>query len=290
MQLIKYRWSAVSGSGVQPFFVTATGDSIRLLGQEIGFRVGEKYCTGYFSKGEHHQCPTGAAVASGTNCHACRLNDDFFMCVKCTGDECINRKQRPSCEESLYFVYLAAFGKLIKVGISHERRLIERLIEQGADFGAKVARVKDGFEVRRVEQNIRRHLGIVDFVRGEVKQKMLLTNPNDCVTSIFSAIAEMRTNGFAEHMVPPEVYDLRDYYHLNKISYNPEPVAIKTGIGISGTVVAAKGPVLVINSSRHLYSINSHDMIGRDVTSAVEGVATQEEATKLPPVKAGGIK
>lgn len=264
MRIIKYRW-LMHEKRMQPFFVNSRQEKIKLLDEQMSFAVGEKHCTGYFSGGSYFPCPSDRAIESGWNCNECRLMDDFFMCIKCTGEECINRRQRASCEESMYYVYLAAFGSLIKVGISHERRLLERLIEQGADFGAKVACVKDGKDVRSMEQEIMKHLNIVDFVRGNMKQQRIFTDPNACVASIFSSIRALRTNGFSQHLVPPEIYDLRDYYNLSKISYNPEPVCVEKGLELSGTVVAAKGNVLVVRSGQRLYSINAHDMLGRDV-------------------------
>jgi hypothetical protein len=270
MRIIKYKW-LVHEKQLQPFFITDDQKKIKLLGEKIDFAIGEKHCIGYFSGGRYAPCPADRLVESGWNCNACRLNDDFFMCIKCTGEECANKRQRASCEDSIYFVYLAAFGDLIKVGISHERRLLERLVEQGADFGAKVACVKDGKAVRGIEQSIQKQLGIVDFVRGESKQNMIFSRPNISIPRLFSAISALRTNGFAPHMVPPEIYDLRDYYNLKSVEYNPEPLKIGKDTKLSGDVVTAKGNVLIIKDHHRLYSINAHDMIGRDIQKITNG-------------------
>lgn len=263
MHIIKYRWLA-EGS-LQPFLISAGQEKIRLVGEAINFSVGEKHCIGYFAGGKYSPCPSRALIDSGWNCSACRISDDFFMCMRCDGSECINKKQRLGCEQDVYYIYLAAFDSIIKVGISREQRLVERLVEQGADFGAKVARVKDGKDVRSIEQKIKRELGIVDLVRGELKQRMIFCDPNRCISKLFHAMSALRANGFAQYLVPAEIYDLRSYYGLQNVYYNPQPVKVQAGMQLSGDVAAVKGPIIVLKEGSRLYSVNAHDLIGSDV-------------------------
>ena len=175
MQIIKYSWKHDSG-GFEPSFLMSNGTRMRLFDNRIMMEIGEKSCTGYTEGGKRHECPNSARIDYGYMCNECRMNDDFFNCIQCTGAECINARQRDSCMENNYFIYLASFDNILKVGISFERRILERLIEQGADFGAKIARVKDGKEVRCIEQDIRRHLGITDRVVSKDKHKRLFWN------------------------------------------------------------------------------------------------------------------
>src|SRR3989338_4276885 len=128
MKIIKYKWHRM-----EPVFYVK-GDNIRrvkAIGAEISADFNTKKCTGFFRKGKHHDCSNPAV--EDRQCKSCQMSDDFFMCVKCTGKECINEKARSGCENNIYSIYLAAFGPVIKVGISHEFRLMERLVEQGAD-------------------------------------------------------------------------------------------------------------------------------------------------------------
>ena len=252
---------------MEPFLFAKDENEIKripLLSNTFSLSVGRRTCIGHFHDGRHVSCPNRREIGGEWHCNECKLNDDFFLCMKCTGEECINDKQRSSCEVNMYFVYLAAFNSLLKVGISYHFRLLERLIEQGADFAAKIAAVKDGKEVRRVEQEIKNYLNIQDKVAGDEKYRMLFGNPNLAVANIVQAISNLRNNGVSKYMVPPEVYDLRSYYRLNNVPYMPGKLHIKDNMNLSGQCVAAKGNILVFKDS-NFFSVNAHDLIGREI-------------------------
>jgi len=270
MQAIKYKW-LTNDKNFEPFIFVKNGgniERIRLMNENISISVGKKHCIGYIRNGRHLDCPHNMLVESGWHCNECRINDDFFLCVKCTGEQCINEKQRPACKESVYFMYLAAFDSMLKVGISYGQRLIERLVEQGADFGAKVAVIKDGMDVRKFEQDVKSYLKIVDRVTGDQKQSMIFGNPNLSIPRIFNAISLLRNNGISQYMVPPEVYDLRDYYKLEQVPYLPSKIKIDERAKVEGAVVAAKGNIVILRNDRGFFSFNSHDLIGRDIAAA----------------------
>src|SRR3989338_6224245 len=167
MKIIKYKWKHM-----EPVFLTRGREisESRAMGSEIRVDFGTKKCTGFFSRGKHRDC--GAHAGDERQCAECQARDDFFMCVKCTGSECINQKARAGCEKGTYSLYLAAFGPVVKVGISREFRLLERLVEQGADFGTRIASVRDGKEVRLVESAIK-DAGIRDRMTGQGKSSLL---------------------------------------------------------------------------------------------------------------------
>jgi len=260
---------------MEPFLFAHDGKEIKridLFSNTFSLSIGRKTCIGYFHEGKHVSCPNRREISGEWHCNECKLNDDFFLCMKCTGEECINDKQRSSCEANMYFVYLAAFNSLLKVGISYHFRLLERLIEQGADFAAKIACVKDGKEVRLVEQEIKNYLNIQDKVAGDEKYRMLFGNPNLAVANIVQALSNLRNNGVSKYMVPTEVYDLRSYYHLNNVPYMPEKLHIKDNTRLSGTCVAAKGNILVFRNENRFFSVNAHEMIGRELLFATKSI------------------
>lgn len=271
MQAIKYKWSL--NGDAQPSLFAKDSDVIKriaLLGEHVSFTLGAKRCIGFFRNGRHLDCPEARIIEHGWNCNQCRFEDDFFLCMKCTGAECINEKQRPACIENMYYIYLAAFDSILKVGISHERRLMERLVEQGADFGAKIACVKDGKDVRLIEQEISRYLNIADKVTGATKQSKIFGNPNIAVTNISRAISRLQSNGVSKYLIPPEIYDLRSYYKLDAVGHDPLKVFVKEGSRIEGEVVAAKGNIIVMSSdsggsNNAFFSINAHELIGREM-------------------------
>jgi hypothetical protein len=265
MQAIKYKWMANNGN-LEPFLFTHESNKIErtsLLNTDISLSIGEKHCIGYIAKGKHIECPENRIMKGDWNCNECKLRDDFFMCIKCDGSECINAKQRGGCMENLYFVYLAAFHDILKVGISYQFRLLERLIEQGADFGAKIASIKDGKDVRVIEQKIMSDLNIVDRLRGEQKQKLLFGNPNKCIENITSSVKTLKNNSVGKHMIPIEIYDLRNYYRLENVLCEPKKINIENNTKLGGKIVAAKGNILVGKNNEGFFSFNAHELIGR---------------------------
>ncbi len=262
MQIIKYRWE-----NFQPMLIVNNGSigKMRLFDTDINFSVGKKRCIGSYVKGVYQPCPKGAEINYGYYCNECRLNDDFFLCVQCDGSECINNKRRSDCEEEQYFIYLAAFDSLLKVGISLDHRIMERLIEQGADFGAKVAVVKDGKMVRIIEQQIKKDLGIADRILGEEKYHRLFCDPNKAAASLYKAIVRLRSNGLSEYLIYPEIFDMRKYYKLQNVAIKPRHTEIQETVKLSGKVVAAKGNILVLQNDSEFFAVNAHRLIGREI-------------------------
>ncbi|MBI5061824.1 MAG: DUF2797 domain-containing protein, partial [Candidatus Aenigmarchaeota archaeon] len=221
---------------------------------------GEKFCTGYTSNGRYAGCPHKAKITSGWRCEQCKREDDYSYCIQCSGS-CINSKMRDTCKESAYYVYLATFDSTVKVGISHERRFFERLIEQGADLAAKVAFMKDGMIVRKAEQDVKRMLNCTDRMRGSEKNDRLFGNPNASVLQISKSLAILKDNFDISVF---EVYDLRKFYRLENVKKKPRLIKVRDGMNISGEVVAAKGNIIVIKNG-YYYSLNAHDIIEREV-------------------------
>ncbi|MBI4896595.1 MAG: DUF2797 domain-containing protein [Candidatus Aenigmarchaeota archaeon] len=264
MQIMKYSWI-----NWEPFLIVddhGMRGMMKLFDSQLDINVGKKYCIGYRKKGKWNPCRTAAEIASGYYCNECKLEDEFFMCVTCDGSACVNTLQREGCEKNAFYIYLAAFDNLLKVGISYEHRLLERLVEQGADFAAKIGKVQDGKRVRQVEQDIKNHLGIVDRVFGNVKQELIFGNPNASLRNIRNAVTSLQTNGFGKHLVTPEIYDLRRYYRLEQLSSHPHSLKLKDGMLLRGKALAAKGNIIMVQDGNQLYSVNSHDLIGREIT------------------------
>lgn len=267
MQLVKYKWDTNRISG-EPFLFAREGDTllrIRLFDEKINMLVGKKRCTGYTKGGKHFECKNKRLVDREKMCRECAIDDDYFLCMKCTGEECINEPQRPACSANKYYIYLAAFSTMLKVGISYEARLLERLIEQGADMGAKIGVVQDGKLARLVEQQIGKELDICDRVSGAEKQKMLFGNPNVAAVNILDAFNKLKTNGVSQYLIPPEIYNLQGIYRLSSVMLMPQAFFIKEGSLLEGDIIAAKGNILVLKNQSGLFSVNAHSLIGCDV-------------------------
>ncbi|MBI5061147.1 MAG: DUF2797 domain-containing protein [Candidatus Aenigmarchaeota archaeon] len=262
MQIIGFKWKGNGMHSWTPHLVMdSNGEVERLpISDKIDIKLGERFCTGYTINGRYSRCPNHAKISSGWRCEQCKKTDDFSFCIQCSGD-CLNERQRELCKSSSYYIYLAAFDSTVKVGISHERRFFERLIEQGADFAARIAFMQDGMVVRKAEQTIKRTLNCTDRMRGHEKNERLLGDPNASVLQISKALAVLKDK-FDINML--EVYDLRKFYGLEHVKKKPRMIRVRDGLRIAGDVVAAKGNIIVIKNG-YFYSLNMHDIIGREV-------------------------
>jgi hypothetical protein len=234
-----------------------------LWGSSISAEIGRRLCTGFWGEEGWRACPSSAEV-SGFVCDGCKSSDRFLLCRECVGASCINEKARPGCESGEYVIYLASFGSLLKVGISRSRRFYERLIEQGADFGTKIADVTDGLRVRAYERMLSEWLGITDFVSGDKKATALFEDPNLATTSLMAALTRLQNSGF-EFLTSPEIYDLRSLYKLDSVQKQPELLELSRGGALKGEVVAAKGPVIVLKDRYRYHAINVHRLLGREL-------------------------
>ncbi len=262
MQIIKYKWENWS-----PHLVLkgeGQTEKMAIMGNDMDFTLGKRLCAGFHKEGKHFPCRNRRETEDKI-CNECKLEDDYFFCIRCDGSQCINPRKREECEENFYYLYLAAFDSLLKVGISYERRIMERLVEQGADFGAKIARVKDGKLVRAMEQQIRKEINITDRITGRQKHGALFCNPNTAIGNIVKAVTALKSNGFAKRMISPEIYDLRGYYNLQNVLSVPEEMQTAEGTRIKGRAIATKGNLIVLQNSNRLFSLNAHDLIGREV-------------------------
>lgn len=260
MQIIKYKWI-----NSEPFVFVKNNNSINTIGMfenTFNMSIGDRFCIGSFRNSKHNDCKKKEKMTSGYYCNECGIKDDYFGCIRCMGDECINIKQRISCMKNFYYIYLASFGPIIKVGISYDNRFQERLIEQGADFAAKLCMVKDGLIVRRIEQEIRTTLNIVDRVHGKEKMKNLISDPIVCIKNINNAIDMIKESGIK---CDREIYDLRQNYRLDRILSKPKEIRIEKDTEIKGKFVSAKGNIVVYNNDSNFYCFNMHDAIGREI-------------------------
>ena len=111
----------------------------------------ERRCVGSF-KESYRPCPTNSPVARFAQCRSC-MGDwaEVQKCVfepQCTGESC---KHRDFCGR-VHVVYLAAYGTLVKVGMTSAARVRRRGIEQGADAIVPVLMCQDRQEARRLEK------------------------------------------------------------------------------------------------------------------------------------------
>lgn len=258
--------SAFKWKNWEPHLVMEDGNEeieMPIMNQDVKFTIGRKFCIGYSRNGKGFGCPDSREIESGRQCSICKSLDEAMPCVQCMG-MCTNAKMRKKCMESVYSLYIASFGPLIKVGISHEFRLKQRLVEQGADFGAKIATMQDGRMIRVYEQRIRRFLGITDRVMGKQKHSNLISDPKECIKGINSSIKKLSSSHFSNIIREPEIYDMRAYYNL--VSSLPSFESVDAGMKIDGKVVCVKGNMIVVENGSQK-CIDGHALIGREIVN-----------------------
>lgn len=239
---------------LKPRLILDSGNEIELFDQKLDIKLGKKSCTGSVINGVHRSC---SVVTEEWKCTSCMEKDDYFSCISCRG-ECMNPKQRMSCMKNIYNIYLACFGEHVKVGISIGFRLRERLIEQGADFAAKIMTMKDGKVVRKHENMIRSIAGIEDRIHGNDKMKNIVIDPNTTLKKLTSVLDSVSKK---IEIHEPEIYDFRSFYRLNELMQNPAAIDPTSGMHISGNVIGAKGNIIVLNNGGYK-AVNAHRLIG----------------------------
>jgi hypothetical protein len=251
MQVIRFNWN----NRWKPELVLSN-KTLPLLGR-VNFSLGPKFCIGYWDN-THHDCPNNERLVVGRQCRSCRDRDVFAKCLGCDGSGCDNLAYRKTCKQRDYIVYLAAFGDLLKVGISSKHRFKKRFVEQGADFAAKISELKDGREARILEKAVSEHLDITDRVWGQQKMDLLLSDPNDSVKAIESAYNSLHEKFELSDI---EIYDLRSYYGP-ALMEKPKWVDIQNGSEVRGEISAVKGSLLFLKT-QSLEVLDAHRMIGR---------------------------
>lgn len=166
-------------------------------------------------------------------CPSCSLSG-HYPCIRCDGSVCINTTRRMRCAQGTYAVYLASFGDKIKVGVSSRGRLMQRWLEQGAEFACELAVLTDGMKARKMENGIGR-LG----VRKAISYAHKMDSKPD--RRFIDAAIQKLTSRFSWLKTDPQVYELSSFYpHLPRL-----PLEICDLVGQSGGV---RGHLLLLEN------------------------------------------
>ncbi len=256
-------------------------------GVALNFRVQPgRRCVGYHqhagrvSPGEWRRltpCPTSSLARGGSQCASCQARDSTVPCLRCRGEACAaDGRVREVCLGSRAFVYLAAFGGGLKVGVTRENRFVTRWVEQGADAALRVL-VGNGSEVRRFEHVISTRLGVPESVRVSVKassfgreDKMrlslrLLEETRRRVHEIFSS-----NQRFDE-----DPWVLSPHYNIPPIRQKPILLKVGDDVAVAGEVVGVKGHILLLRGGEALFVLGLPSLLGRCVEFNSGGLRRQ---------------
>lgn len=229
----------------------------------------DRWCSGRYDlgSGKSEPCPEQAELReeSFEQCLACRratgFNPAFYF-----SPEVSPQQQARNLEPHL--VYLAHFGAgTFKVGITHARRGIHRLLEQGARMGLLLGRLPDAHQARALEERIARELGVSETVRS-ARKRHLLGAPfvPAAVRSELLAVAERVHSTDPNLPLQPEVVELDRFYGGSELFANTMTDLSETSPpSISGRCVGMIGDVLItLQAGRH-YMLSVADLVCRRV-------------------------
>lgn len=276
MHLFDVQWRTQDSENYEPGLVGWAKNSdeprfVRLCpGKAIGWTIrGPRRCIGSVqSTGRRSKCPEKAIVEHGKRrCGPCRAMDVMDPCIRCDGRECNATEDRVKrCSETNYAVYLAIFNdRTLKVGVSSQRRLVTRWVEQGADFGIMIAEVTDGRKARQLEYALSRSPRVTRQVRTERKTSLLLKQLR---AEEAQSIAQGFLDSVDRHEISHEMtlVDLSRFYGMNELTAEPHLWRSRgtqlDGLQLLGTVVSMKGPLLVTRIEKSFSVANLNDLIG----------------------------
>lgn len=140
-----------------------------------------RYCTGWYdlTKRQRHCCPDSETMVDTRyhECHACRQRTGFnpaFYHATHVSPQQQERNSQP------HIVYLALFGtKTIKVGISHAKRDLQRLYEQGAWAAMVLGTYADAHIARQHEATLAALPELCETVQLKKKITLLTSQSYD---------------------------------------------------------------------------------------------------------------
>jgi len=174
------------------------------------------------------------------------------------------------------YVYLAAFGGKLKVGVTREGRYMTRWVEQGADAALRVL-TGNGSEVRRLEHLIHTQLGIPESVRSVVKASAV--GREDKTKQALILLEETRrrihplvsqNQRFNEHP-----WILAPHYNIPAIKQKPILLKVDDGVAVAGEVVGVKGPTLLLRSGEVFFALGLSALLGRSIEAVPDGARSQ---------------
>ena len=217
-------------------------------------------CVGHYDGSMRHPCPSGALGKS--QCNDCRQKD--IRNIYTFGNFSKFPEKYASAQKEEYSIYLAQFGEdLLKCGLTKRERLTDRLVEQGADFGAEIARFLGPDEAYEAESAIATHFGIQKTITQKAKALRLTFDHSQAQKHFDAALFKIR-NSKMPLSASFEPLSLGGYYP--KISALPIDADF-----ISGSIAGSKGALVFFLQKNALYSIDMKQQVGRTIVELQSG-------------------
>ena len=272
MHVYDFRWNSETSFEFQATDGQRFARKKMTLGDSLSVEITkEVQCAGSMRDGEWQRCPDN--ISGKRKCEICRNREGNFIITSFDGFNTQNftdgdlEKMRGE-----HVVYLAIFGEnLYKIGVSRLERKALRQVEQGAHATLYIAQTPDGTTARQIETLFRR-TGLADKIRASSKKDFLTPEFSKTPESILlSAYTKGKENleayqNLKKFLLPePEFKDWSKTYGLMNTKQTDKSfhtIKLESGESISGKIITAKGPFLVIETDSDLISICTKDLLG----------------------------
>lgn len=246
------------------------------IGDRLSMQINSDIkCAGSYRDEVFKPCPD--QVYGKKKCDTCRAREGSFIFTAFDGFNTDHHTAEDLARiAGEHVVYLALFDKgLVKVGVSKLTRKSLRQIEQGSQATLYVAQTDDGVKARQIETLLRRS-GMADKVNASVKKDYLLpVVTKDEAEAELRGLLEEHKAGLDEYpalvealLDSPEFIWWEDQYNLPVVrdsSKSLHSVKLTKGEMVSGTIIAAKGPFIVLDLPYEIVSICAKDLVGYEI-------------------------
>ncbi len=247
----------------------------------ITFDKSHRYCSGWrdILTGEKHACAEGSLTDKHEQCIVCMKKTGFnpaFYHSNTISPEQEERNKEP------HTLYLAHFGaSTLKVGITHEKRGIRRLLEQGARSALFLATFRSANIARQHEAKIAKIPGIKEAVLAQQKIELLSSNfdENRSASLLMATKETIEKELNTSYEGEPVFFD--KYYFETPGAKSLDPQDVSQLACISGRVYAVIGTNLCTMYDDRLLVLPLKRLVGYRLT-----ISSNIEPLSLPPVQA----
>jgi len=193
-------------------------------------------CIGWKSPGSHHVCANSAInIRQCPTCAAMDVSRAYTV-----GDFSGYPALYKEASDEEYALYLAAFGEdIIKCGVTRSERFLERMREQGADFGCIVAKFQGPDMVYSAEAQLQSRFMFSNSVRLAQKIRRLDFDSQAARENFASSLELVRSSGVLPDF-SPGIIDLSGHY--------PRVHSPHISDSVLGKILGAKGELLFFRS------------------------------------------
>jgi hypothetical protein len=251
--------------------------------------LGMYSCGGYEKNGEYHPCVTGGAPGV-RKCEECKKQEGMPIAQYCDGfnTEMFSGEELETLNYP-HYLYFALFDKdLVKVGVSSQSRGFLRQIEQGSHYCLVVAEGMWGVPARQMETIIRKN-GMIDKVQNSQKKDLFFSNiTEEEAKQIFTKLQEKHLPVLLAQKPEFEQYIKKDLeiecfssmYRLDQAKAIQKPIQetdLLPGESVSGTLIAAKGSFLLLETDADRILLNAKKLKGYQVDFSAKPIGLQKE-------------